>query len=166
MAGRVHDGVRAEMRLVLSDAAPVSLLNQEAAKLLAEARTTYARLELDKKSVIQFGSEVRIFTWRGDWVNDTLTLMLGQKGIRAANEGICLVAFNAEHDHLKNLLYDIARDVPPTPEALAQPIQNKIREKWDWLLTDTLLCKSFASEELDVPGAMAEAIAATESTGH
>lgn len=162
MGGKVHDRVRAEMRAVLSDAAPVPFLNREAMELLAEARSAYARLDLDNKSVIQFGNEVRVFTWFGDWVNDTLALMLGRKGIRAANEGICLVAFNAEHDRLKNLLDDIAHDVPPTPEALAQPIQNKIREKWDWLLTDALLCKSFASEELDVPGAMAAAKAATE----
>jgi len=162
MGGKVHNRVRAEMRAVLSDAAPVSFVNQEAAQLLAEGRSAYARLDLDNKSVIQFGSEVRIFTWYGDWVNDTLALMLGRKGIKASNEGICLVAFHAEQDHLAHLLYDIAHDDPPTPEELAEPIQNKVREKWDWLLTDALLCKSFASEVLDVPGAMTAAKAATE----
>jgi ATP-dependent Lhr-like helicase len=162
MGGKVHDRVRAEMRAVLADAAPVSFVNQEAAQLLAEGRSAYARLDLDNKSVVQFGSEVRIFTWYGDWVNDTLALMLGRKGIKASNEGICLVAFHAEQDHLARLLYDIAHDDPPTPEALAEPIQNKVCEKWDWLLTDTLLCKSFASEKLDVPGAMIAAKAATE----
>ena len=138
MGGKVHDRVRAEMRAVLSDAAPVSFLNQDAAQLLAEGRSAYARLDLDKESVVQFGSEVRIFTWYGDWANDTLALILGRKGVKASNEGICLVAFNAEQDHLARLLYDIAHDDPPTPEELAEPIQNKVREKWDWLLTDTV----------------------------
>jgi len=157
MGGKVHDRVRAEMHAVLSDATPVPFLNQQAAELLAEGRSAYARLELDTRNVVQFGSEVRIFTWRGDWVNDTLVLMLGRKGIKASNEGICLVAFHAERDHLGRLLYDIAHDDPPAADALAGPVQNKVREKWDWLLPDALLCKSFASEELDVPGAMSAA---------
>ena len=161
IGGKVHDRVRAEMRAVLSDANPVPFLNRQAAELLAEGRSAYARLGLDNRSVVQFGSEVRIFTWRGDWVNDTLVLMLARKGIKASNEGICLVAFHAEQDHLGRLLHDIAHEGSPTPDALAEPVQNKVREKWDWLLTDNLLCKSFASEELDVPGAISAARTAT-----
>jgi ATP-dependent Lhr-like helicase len=153
MAGKVHDRVRAEMRAVLSDAAPVSFLDKQAAELLAEARWAYAKLDLDTKSVLQFGNEVRVFTWRGDWVNDTLVLMLVRRGIKAANEGICLVVFDAERERFRDVLYDIANDSPPRPEDLAQSIQNKVREKWDVLLTDELLCKSFASREIDVIGA-------------
>lgn len=153
MAGKIHDRVRAEMRAVLSDAASVSFLDKQAAELLAEARSAYARLDLDTKSVFQFGNEVRVFTWRGDWVNDTLVLMLMRRGMKAANEGICLVVFDAEREGLRDVLYDIANDSPPRPEDLAQSIQNKVREKWDVLLTDELLCKSYASREIDVIGA-------------
>lgn len=157
MAGKVHDRVRAEMRAVLSDTAPVSFLDKQAVELLAEARSAYARLNLENESVLQFGNEARIFTWCGDWVNDTLALMLAKKDVKATNEGLCLVVFNAERDRLRDLLYDIANDKPPKPEDLARLIRNKAREKWDGLLTEELLCKSFASSELDVPGAIAAA---------
>lgn len=100
---------------------------------------------------------MRVFTWRGDWANDTLVLMLACRGIKAANEGICLVVFNMEIDRVRDILFDIAHDEPPRPEALAQSVKNKAREKWDGLLTEELLCKSFASRELDVAGATAAA---------
>ena len=155
MAGKVHDRVRAEMRAVLSDAAPVAFLDKQAAELLAEARSAYARLNLDNESVLAFGNEARVFTWRGDWVNDTLALMLARRDVKATNEGLCLVVFNTELDRLRDILCDIANDDPPKPEDLARSVQNKARAKWDGLLTDELLCKSFASRELDVLGAIA-----------
>jgi ATP-dependent Lhr-like helicase len=154
MAGKVHDRVRAEMRAVLSDASPIPFLDQPASELLAEARAAYARLNLDDVSVIQFGKEARIFTWAGDWTNDTLVLMLARKDIRAANEGVCIVVFNAEFDRLQDILFDIANDTPAREEDLAQSVQNKMKEKWDGLLTEELLCKSYASRELDVEGAV------------
>lgn len=155
MGGKVHDRVRAEMQTVLSDSTPVSFLDQAASELLAEARAAYARLNLDNVAVIQFGNEARIFTWAGDWTNDTLVLMLARKGIRAANEGVCVVVFNAEFERLQDILFDTANDTPARAEDLAQSVQNKMKEKWDGLLTEELLCKSYASRELNVEGAVA-----------
>lgn len=165
MAGKVHDRVRAEMRAVLSDTAPVSFLDKQAAELLAEARSAYARLNLDNESVLQFGNEVRVFTWCGDWVNDTLALMLARRDVKATNEGLCLVAFNTDLDRLRDILFDIANDDPPKSEDFAQSVQNKAREKWDGLLTDELLCKSFASRELDVLGTIATTQAIMKKVG-
>jgi hypothetical protein len=80
--------------------------------------------------------------------------MLARRGIKAANEGLCLVVFDAELDRVRDILHDIAKDEAPRPEDLAQSVKNKTREKWDGLLTEDLLCKSFASRDLDVPSAL------------
>ena len=58
MGGKVHDKVRAEMRTVLSDAAPAPFLNQKATELLAEARSAYARLDLITRA--KSSSEARV----------------------------------------------------------------------------------------------------------
>lgn len=40
----------------------------------SKARDAYERLELDAQRVLASGNEVRVLTWRGDAVNDTLTV--------------------------------------------------------------------------------------------
>jgi hypothetical protein len=43
---------------------------------------------------------------------------------------------------------------PPNPEQLAETVENKVKEKWDSLLPEQLLNKTFASRELDIEGLM------------
>ena len=150
MGGIVHDHVREEMRAVLSESVPVPFLDVTASDQLAEARASYIRLDLDRKSVIQAGSSSLVFTWQGDKANDTLALMLSRRGLRASNEGLCLLIMEAAADRVFDALYDIANEPPPLSEELAASVQNKMREKWDGLLTEALLSKTFASKELDV----------------
>ncbi|KPY92460.1 hypothetical protein ALO43_200348 [Pseudomonas tremae] len=40
-------------------------------------------------------------------------------------------------------------------EPLLKDVKNLIREKWDWALPNSLLIKSFASSQLDIPNAIA-----------
>jgi ATP-dependent Lhr-like helicase len=156
-AGKVHDEVRQEMRRVLSDTPPIPFLDKTAMQLVAEARAYYGKCKLDVVDIMQSGKDVRIFTWHGDWINDTLVLMLARQHAQATNEGLCLLLPDAEVDQVRSLFYDMARDTAPSAEDLARGVQNKPREKWDGLLPEDLLCKSFASRELDVPGAVAVA---------
>lgn len=152
--GKVHDRVREEMRAVLAESGPVTFLDATAQQLLAEARDTYARLSLDVESVLQFGATVRIFLWRGDWVMDTLVLLLQHKGFQAANEGLCLAVSNADIGRLSDALFDIAHAPPLSASALAAPVENKVQEKWDWLLPTQLLSRNYASHSLDLNGAL------------
>ncbi|MEW6669439.1 MAG: DEAD/DEAH box helicase [Thermodesulfobacteriota bacterium] len=153
MGSKVHDQVREEMRALLSNFAPVPFLDAIAAKQLDEGRRNYAELCLKDHSLIQSGADVHLFTWKGDWVNDTLSLMLSRKGIRAVNEGVLVTALETDAPQVFNALCSIANDPPPTPEHLTESVRNKLREKWDHLLTEALLNKTFASREIDVPGA-------------
>lgn len=157
MGGKTHDRVRQEMRAVLHDSSPLSFLDANAMAQLAEARAAYYRLQLDRQSVVQRGSEVRIFTWQGDWVNDTLALLLLAHGLRATNEGLSISVLGAKVTGVLHALGDIANAAAPSGEQLASKVQNKTREKFDGLLPDALLCKNFASREFDIAGAIATA---------
>jgi len=157
MGGKVHDRVRQEMRAVLAEPAAIPFLDATAMAQLEEARSAYQRLGLHRDAVIQLGTDVQLFTWQGDWVNDTLALMLTARKLIATNEGLSISVIDAEAGRVVEALEDIVREPPPRPEALAAAVANKLREKWDGLLPDGLLCRNYASSALDVPGAVAAA---------
>src|SRR5664279_1019816 len=72
----IHDRVRQEMRAVLSSSDSVPFLGDSGAALLAEAREYYGRASLNFNRVVQDGSTVILLTWRGDWANDAMALLL------------------------------------------------------------------------------------------
>jgi ATP-dependent Lhr-like helicase len=153
MGGKVHDGVRKEMRSVLRETSPVPFLEKIASRLLEEARLTYSSLNLEHEGILRDANDAVLFSWRGDWVNDALALMLMRLGLKAANEGLCIRIFGADPEEVLGALNKVCGSPRPNPEQLADLVQNKLKEKWDYLLTDGLLKKNYASRELDLDGA-------------
>lgn len=154
MGGKVHDGVRKEMRSILRETSPVSFLDKIASRQIEEARLAYASLDLDHEAVLKDANDAILFSWRGDWVNDALALMLMRLGFKAANEGFSIRMHGADPDDVLDALNSIYSSPRPSPDQLADLVQNKLKEKWDHLLTEGLLKMNFASRELDVDGAI------------
>ena len=154
MSGKVHDRVRQEMRQVLAQAVLIPFLDATAQKQLGEAREAYAQLGLATRSIATEGNTVRMFTWQGDWVNDTLSLMLTRQGLRAANEGLSIVVLGCTADAVQEALLDITEAPTPAPEEIAATVQNKYVDKWDSVLPEELLTRNYASDQLDVQGAV------------
>lgn len=146
----VHDVVRQEMRAVLRETDTVPFLDQGAAALLAEARDFYRRANLDTVQLFQRGNEAVLLTWRGDWVNDGLAMLLASIGLTATNEGICLTVPGATTDRLLDALAEIAGMTDLDPVVILADAKNIIREKWDWAMPDGMLRRSFASLHLDL----------------
>lgn len=157
MGGKVHDIVRQEMRAILESTELPQFTDPTAQGLLVEARKAYLDSSLATESVQAAGAAVNVFTWCGDWANDTLALMLTSRKLRAQNEGIVVAVRDAKPEQVFDALFDIANEPPPVPEALAAVVANKQHDKWDWVLPEELLCKNFASSELDVPAAVSAA---------
>lgn len=153
MSGKVHDQVRAQMRIVLSDHTPLPFLDKTAAQLVAEARSAFARHDLGDRTILRDGADVRLLTWSGDWVNDTLALMLTTLGLRSANEGLSVLVIKADGEAVVRALNEIAKAPPPIAERLVEAVESKLKEKWDHLLPPSLLARNYASRELDTHGA-------------
>ncbi|PLK48315.1 DEAD/DEAH box helicase [Uliginosibacterium sp. TH139] len=151
--GMVHDIVRQEMRQVLSETNPVPFLDATASTLLTEARHYYRRADLDSNWLIKNGNEAILLTWRGDWVNDGLAILLASAGLNATNEGVALAVSGVSTDRVIDALTDIAERPHLDPQSVLADAKNLVREKWDWALPETLLRKSFASLHLDLTGA-------------
>jgi ATP-dependent Lhr-like helicase len=141
VGGQVHDEVRKEMRAVLPEREPLSFLDASANQLLSEARGNYQRLALGSSHLIQLGKEVRILTWRGDVINDTLAMWLRAFSLSATNEGLSIVVLNSEQDRVLDALADIA--------GLAETARNLIEDKWDWTLPLHLLRKGYGNRHFD-----------------
>jgi ATP-dependent Lhr-like helicase len=148
--GNVHDRVREEMRRVLSENSPVVYLDKTAAAMLEEARAWFQFAELGTKRILADGAGVLILTWRGDWLNDALALLLTAKGCEATNEGISIRVSSADLASVQQLLGEISEQAPPTAADLKLNPKNLLKEKWDWVLPVDLLLRSFVSSELDL----------------
>jgi ATP-dependent helicase Lhr and Lhr-like helicase len=152
-AGSVDDRVRQEMRSVLAGSDPVSFLDPKASELLEEARLYFQSGGLGQKHWFVEGHSILILTWRGDWANDAISLLLTAKGLATSNEGIALRVSSVDQVRLKAILEDIAASTSISIEDLRLKPEHTIREKWDWVLPDSLRLASFASSRLDLGGA-------------
>lgn len=150
----IHDQVREEMRNVLRTVEAVPFLDKAATELLAEARGSYRELGLDRNWLRQAGAEVQLFLWKGDRINDTLALMLQASSLPAINHGVYVEVRDADEASVTGVLREIATTAELNPQAIATSVQNKIRAKWDVLLPDDVLDESFASNNLNVAGAV------------
>jgi Lhr-like helicases len=147
---RLHDKIREEMREVLRSQKTIAFLDVTAVDLLKEARFNYHQLGLDSSPTLQLGKEVLLFTWKGDNVQDTLVLMFKERGFRATNEGLYISVEADSVETIHDLLLDLSEGALPAEDRLAQFVENKQQEKWDWLLSESLLCRNYASLYLKV----------------
>ena len=161
--GDVHDRVRQEMRAVLVGKDIPSYLDATARELLGEARTQFSHYGLEYRNIVPNGSETAVFTWRGDRVNDTMSVWFKHLGQIAQNSGAAVRVFACESDTVA-ALQRMASDPPPDPAVLADCVRNKLSEKYDWLLDQPLMNAEYASRRLDVNGA--REFVGTLVTGH
>lgn len=157
----VHDEVRREMRRVLESSEPVLFLDGRGQELVREARRCYVDGSLSEKSVFEEGASVLVATWRGDWLNDALALLLRANRLDATNNGVVVNVSNGNGQRVLDALGDIAKLSREEAVEVSGGIENLDREKWDWALPVSVKRKAFASTRLDIEGALSFARHAT-----
>jgi hypothetical protein len=118
-----------------------------------EAREYYGTASLNFDRVVQDGSTVILLTWRGDWANDALALLLCSIGLTSWNEGIVVRVKSTSTSDLREALIRIATMGTPDPAELRLNLATLLQEKWDWALPHPVLVKSFISTRMDFEGA-------------
>jgi ATP-dependent Lhr-like helicase len=109
------------------------------------------------------GDSILLLGWHGDTVQDALALFLTARGVQSSNEGAAMRISSTDQQSLLRLLQEIGSGPAPTIADLKIKAEYTIREKWDWVLPDGLRLRSFASAQLDLPGA--QRLALTLSQG-
>ena|ERR1035438_5950118 len=148
----IHDKVRESMREILRGQGQIQFLDPVGQSLLKEARDNYVRLGLDTEWIRQVGNHTQVLLWKGDRINDTLLLMMIARGFKGMNEGLCLSFDGSAVSDIESALKIIANSEPIEGCLLARSVQNKIREKWDMMLPESLLEENFASTYLNTSG--------------
>jgi ATP-dependent Lhr-like helicase len=157
LGARVHDRVRQEMKTILLETDAYGYLDTTAQELLAQARKTFADLGLAHSSMTESGGKTYLFTWRGDWANDALAILLAHTGLPSENAGL-VIEVEGDRASLESSLREIAGWEGVDESAVLADVQNMVQEKWDWVLPPTLLMQSYARAQLDLDSARALAV--------
>lgn len=166
-AGRTHTRVRQRMRQLLESTDMPVFLDEVAGRFLTEARQNYAARNLAQAFVVDLGNECQILTWLGDASNEAVSCLLIRRGFVAcpAGPGVEVRKGERSTEDVLDTLFDAAMDDPPPLDMLLRDIENLRRQKWDWVLPDGLLRKSYASLYLDVDEAEQWAKRMAKQTG-
>ncbi len=149
----VHDRVREEMRALLAGDECPSWLDTAARALLKNAQKDFAALGLVKSQLLEEGTTVNLFAWRGDRTQNALAALLRANGLKAENQGICIQVRGTSAAELKTTLAIIAAAPCPEPAGVLDRKSLGVPEKWDWALPDRLFYTGFASRRLDLAAA-------------
>ncbi|MCM1981654.1 DEAD/DEAH box helicase [Lyngbya confervoides] len=149
--GGIHSHVRQAMYHLYCSQDQPPYLDPMAQRLLAEAREQFRAFHLHRTSVLGFASQSLIFCWQGDRVLNTLLVLLLAKGLKAAKEGIAIAVRQCDPPTLVAQLGQWADEPMSAPLDLARSVKNKRLDKYDYLLSEDLLCHNYALSEFDVP---------------
>lgn len=145
----VHDRVRQEMRRCYeSDEVPI-FLDETGVELLAQGRETYRDLGLRDRSMWQQSRNTMFLVWWGDRVCFTFFLLLKHIGIGVERIGPVFTV-HCEVNSLKESLRSLLSEGIPDPMELVRNLQGKGKEKFDYLLDDSLLNATCSIGVLDM----------------
>lgn len=151
----LHDRLAQEMRAVYLDNDVPIYLDSTAKAQLAEGRTEFRSLGLDRRDWALQGGRLYIFPWVGTNLLDTLRLALRYCGFVVDQNRISItIAIPGGPSPIQDAIRQLGRAAPPA-EALALLSATLRLAKYDNLLPDDLLREAFAHNQLDLAALMA-----------
>lgn len=150
--GRIHTKVRQRMRDIYEGNSPTPFLDATAQRFVSEGRDAYEQMDLSHRLLLDQGNTVVALTWLGDSANEALACLMMVRGFHAAagRLGVEITKAGRTLDEIENVLADAASESPPSTDQLLASAGNLARQKWDWLLSSSLLRISYASTNLDL----------------
>ncbi|GAB6196716.1 DEAD/DEAH box helicase [Lysobacter xanthus] len=153
--GQVHSRVRQTMCELYQGVGTIPFLDATANRFLEEGRGGFKTLGLERTVLIDQGAHVQLVTWEGDAVNEAIARWLTSRDVRSYANRLGVEVERAERSvrELTETICDVAKLPIPEVETLLHDAANLTREKWDHLLSPSLLRRSYASLHLDIEGA-------------
>ena len=153
----VHDAVRMEMYRIYSagdyrievSSRKIDFADDQARHLFQEAAEFFHRADLKNQLIVQIGTNCHLFTWMGDKIINTLTVLLKQRGFVASSFGGVVEIQDAAKDEVKKCLTDLANGELPTETELARELKNKRVDKYDRFIPEILLNEGYGRKAFD-----------------
>jgi len=149
----IADHVRGKMREMYEATNVPAYLDRNGQQLLREGQASYRHLQLATEPIFHWGGDSLVFSWQGDRIINTLTILLAQNGVNVGTEGVAIVCRDATAAQIERILRELAGSPMPDAEELAADVSVKEKEKHDRFLGEHLLTAGYAARDLDVPGA-------------
>jgi len=150
----IHDRVREEMFKIYQAEEIPAFLDSTAQDLLDEGRKNFFSAGLTGRFVLDQGSDVLVFPWKGDRIMNTLMLLIKKEGYEVSNDGIALNVIDTSSREVKDCLAKIASEPTDYIASLANIVANKENEKYDSFLPEDLLWSNYVAAKLDIEGAV------------
>jgi hypothetical protein len=83
-------------------------------------------------------------------VNNTLQVLFNSRNIQTFQSGFALIISKLAGEQFLNLVEEIISDDTMNDIQLANTVANKLREKYDYYLTDNLLNAEYAARSLNI----------------
>lgn len=156
----VHDRIRQEMHIILQEGDPkigsgeakLQFLDNAAQDLFFEGLKYYRDSGLERKRIISDSGAVYVIPWMGDKIVNTLAVLLIKAGYKVNSFGGIIEIQAAKESEVVEHILDILNKNPPTNTELAEFIENKHIEKYDYLLPPDLLSIGYGAKAFDVEG--------------
>ncbi|MFG1697259.1 DEAD/DEAH box helicase [Nonomuraea sp. NPDC049309] len=145
----VHDRIRTTMRRIYEEITIPPYLDATGQVLLAEGRAAYRRLGLHDNPLVGYGNDTLLFPFRGDVIMTTLALALHTHGVDVVRYGLALLISDTSPQVAAGLLTKLASDGIPDAKDLAALVSDKRIDKYDDVIGEELLTRSYA-RRLDV----------------
>lgn len=154
----VHDKVRQEMYKIYQKGdykinlgkAKIDFLDGAARELFFEGLSYFRNAKLEHSYLFSHGQHVYIVPWKGDKIVNTLAMFLLRERYKVSCYGGIIEIENSSEFDVQSALKKIATDKVTTESDLAQLIRDKITEKYDHLLPETLLLDGYGVKTFDV----------------
>lgn len=155
----IHDRVRQEMlniyrtgdyRIEVGEQ-KIDFVDNLGNQLFHEGADLFKKANLEAQPVYQSGKHCYIFSWLGDKVVNTLTVLLIRSGFLCSNFNGVIEVQNSNSNDIKSCLIELANNELPDETELAGTlsIQQRIVEKYDEYLPEDLLTEGYGRKSFN-----------------
>jgi len=130
----------------------IEFMDSIAKDLFNEGLKVFRDLQLNKNYIINHGNHVYIIPWMGDKIINTLTILLIKLGYKASCFAGIIEVDNSKVSDISKSLQEICYMNKPKNAELAEFIENKQTEKYDYLLPKSLLNEGYGAKAFDIDG--------------
>jgi len=150
----IHDIIRQEMRNIYCQRLLPQYLNNTAKGIVIEGYDIFHALGLSENCVVAHGGGILVFPWRGDSVTQTIVFLLKDAGLNAvASDAIIDIAL-CDQEVFNQKIKNILNGPPPTEEYLGKFFEDRIEEKYDRYISETLRGLAYVRRNMDIQGAL------------
>jgi ATP-dependent Lhr-like helicase len=150
----VDDQIRQKMFNIYTTYTKPIYLDQKASELFDEGKKYFNDYNINDNCIIKDDTDLLLFLWIGDIITSTIIILLISEGYKATNEGIAIRVMNCDIINLKNDIQKIIKNKNINSIDVVKNVKNKQIDKYDYLLNENLLNRSFCSKMIDLNGAI------------